>query len=146
MRILIEMTVDETRAAILSGALDELALCIREDRSKRAEIEDLLKSKEDTYRLRTPKAKTPAPQEEPEAEAPKDLEPAPEAPPWEEPEVMPEPKREVTKEMVREVLGELQKAGRKAEIQELLAKYGVKKFTDVDPSDYASLLTEAEKL
>jgi len=135
MRILIELTVDETRAAAISGALDEFALFIKEEHAKqKASIEDLLKSKEDTYRLK-PKAE-PAPEKE--------------TPPWEEPEVLPETTKdeakEVTKEMVRAVLGDLQKAGKKTEIQELLAKYGVKKFTDVDQKDYASMLAEAEKI
>lgn len=50
----------------------------------------------------------------------------------------------VTLEQVRAVLAEKSHAGHTAEVRELLVKFGAKKLSEIDPSNYAALLVLAE--
>ena len=52
----------------------------------------------------------------------------------------------LTLEEVRAVLAEKSRAGHTAEVKELLAKHGADKLSEIDPAEYAALLTEAEVL
>jgi len=52
----------------------------------------------------------------------------------------------VTLEQVRSVLAEKSAAGRRAEVQALIQKYGATKLSAISPDDYASLLADAEVL
>lgn len=47
---------------------------------------------------------------------------------------------------VREKLSELQKAGKRAKVQELIAGFGVKKLTEVPEDRYAELMQKAGEL
>lgn len=51
-----------------------------------------------------------------------------------------------TKEDVRAILAEMSSRGFTAQVKELLRSHGVDKLSDVDPSEYAALLQEAEGL
>jgi hypothetical protein len=57
----------------------------------------------------------------------------------------PEEKR-VTLEQVRAVLAEKSHDGFTAEVRVLLEKYGASKLSQIDPTNYAALLAEAEAL
>jgi hypothetical protein len=61
-----------------------------------------------------------------------------------EPEAVTEPA--VTLEQVRSVLTEKSRSGLTAQVKALLTKHGANKLSDIDPSDYAELLSEAEGL
>ena len=63
-----------------------------------------------------------------------------------EPETVKKEERTVTKEEVRKLLGIRLKEGYRDQIQELFRKYGGVKLKDIDPSDYAGLLRDAEGL
>lgn len=52
----------------------------------------------------------------------------------------------ITLEAVRAVLAEKSRAGHTAEVRELLQKHGANKLSEIDPSEYAALLAEAEVL
>lgn len=52
----------------------------------------------------------------------------------------------VTLEQVRSILSEKSAAGRRAEVQALIQKYGATKLSAISPDDYASLLVDAEVL
>lgn len=54
--------------------------------------------------------------------------------------------KKVTLEDVRGLLVELSRAGRQAEVQELIKGRGVSKLSEVDPKDFVSLMSEAEEL
>ncbi len=54
--------------------------------------------------------------------------------------------KKVTLEDVRGLLVELSRAGRQAEVQELIKARGVSKLSEVDPKDFVSLMSEAEEL
>lgn len=56
----------------------------------------------------------------------------------------PEPK--LTLEQVRAVLADKSRAGFTAQIRSLLQKHGAAKLSEIDPSQYADLLKEAEGL
>ncbi|MBS4031638.1 MAG: DNA ligase [Clostridiales bacterium] len=59
----------------------------------------------------------------------------------------PEPKENpITLEAVRAVLAEKSRAGHTAEVRELLEKHGAGKLSEIDPSEYSVLLSEAEVL
>lgn len=62
-----------------------------------------------------------------------------------EPEKQPEEKR-VALEEVRAVLAEKSHDGFTAEVRALLQKYGTSKLSEIDPSNYAALLKDAEGL
>lgn len=62
-----------------------------------------------------------------------------------EPENQPE-KKQVTLEEVRAVLAEKSHDGFTAEVRALLQKYGASKLSEIDPSNYSSLLSDAEGL
>ena len=47
---------------------------------------------------------------------------------------------------VREKLSELQKAGKRAKVQELIAGFGVKKLTEVPEDRYTELMQKAGEL
>ena len=47
---------------------------------------------------------------------------------------------------VRAVLAEKSRAGHTAEVRELLLKHGAEKLSDIDPTEYPSLLSDAEVL
>ena len=49
-------------------------------------------------------------------------------------------------EEVRAVLAEKSRAGHTAEVKELLNKHGADKLSEIDPSEYPALLTDAEVL
>lgn len=64
-----------------------------------------------------------------------------------EPETLPEPnKPAVTLEQVRMALAEKSRDGLTAQVKALLTDYGANRLSDVDPSDYADLLSDAEGL
>lgn len=52
----------------------------------------------------------------------------------------------LTLEEVRAVLAEKSRSGHTEEVRELLAKHGAEKLSEIDPSEYAALLAEAEVL
>lgn len=54
--------------------------------------------------------------------------------------------KQVTLEEVRAVLAEKSHAGFTAEVRALLEKYGAAKLSEVEPSQYAELLADAEGL
>jgi hypothetical protein len=67
----------------------------------------------------------------------------------EEPEPVKEPEKEgpaYTLVQVREKLAELQKAGKRAQVQELIAGFGVKKLTEVPEDRYTELMQKAGEL
>lgn len=82
-------------------------------------------------------------------EDPKD-EPKVEEAPEEEPaaEIMPAPveEKKYSIEDVRAVLGKLQKAGKKEEVKELIASFGVDKLSQVKEEDYAALIEKAGEI
>jgi hypothetical protein len=55
-------------------------------------------------------------------------------------------KKEVSLETVRAVLAEKSRNGHTAEVRELLKKHGAEKLSEIDPSEYPVLLSEAEVL
>ena len=55
-----------------------------------------------------------------------------------------EEKKSVTLEEVRSVLAEKARAGKTAEVKELLTKFGVNKLSELDASKYDELLKETE--
>ncbi len=64
-----------------------------------------------------------------------------------QPEPVKEPaKKQITLEEVRAVLAEKSHDGFTAEIRELLQKHGASKLSEIDPSKYPSLLSDAEGL
>lgn len=73
-------------------------------------------------------------EDEPQAETPKEQ-------PTPEPE-----KPAVTFVQLRSRLSEISRSGHTAEVKELIAKYGADKLSDLNESDYAALLAEAEGL
>ena len=54
--------------------------------------------------------------------------------------------KSLTLEAVRAVLAEKSRVGHTARVRELLEKHGAKKLSEIDPSEYAALLAEAEVL
>jgi hypothetical protein len=65
------------------------------------------------------------------------------------PEQVAEQKTEVkavTLEQVRAVLAEKSQDGFTAEVRTLLEKHGAPRLSEIDPSNYAALLADAEKL
>lgn len=50
----------------------------------------------------------------------------------------------ITLEEVRAVLAEKSRTGKTAAVKELLQKHGADKLSDIDPSEYAALLADAE--
>lgn len=61
-------------------------------------------------------------------------------------EVPPEKPKAITLEEVRAVLAEKSRAGHTTKVRELLEKYGATKLSEIEPSQYPSLLEEAEVL
>lgn len=61
-------------------------------------------------------------------------------------EAPPEKPKTITLEEVRAVLAEKSRAGHTAKVRELLEKYGATKLSEIEPSQYPSLLAEAEVL
>lgn len=61
-------------------------------------------------------------------------------------ETPPEKPKVITLEEVRAVLAEKSRAGHTAKVRELLENYGATKLSEIEPSQYASLLAEAEVL
>jgi hypothetical protein len=55
-----------------------------------------------------------------------------------------EEKKSVTLEEVRSVLAEKSRAGKTAEVKQLLTKFGVNKLSELDSSKYDELLKETE--
>jgi len=55
-------------------------------------------------------------------------------------------KNPIALETVRAVLAEKSRAGHTAKVRELLEKHGAAKLSEIDPSEYPSLLAEAEVL
>lgn len=49
-------------------------------------------------------------------------------------------------EDVRAVLSEISRAGKTTEMKSLLGKFGAAKLSEVDPKDYAALLTAAKEV
>ena len=49
-------------------------------------------------------------------------------------------------EDVRKILAEKSRLGHTAKIRELLEKYGAKKLSEIDPSNYKDLVADVEKL
>jgi Ca2+-binding EF-hand superfamily protein len=52
----------------------------------------------------------------------------------------------ITLEKVRGVLASKSQSGKQPEVKKLIAKFGAKKLTDIDPDCYEELLKEAEVL
>ena len=61
-------------------------------------------------------------------------------------EPQPAPQPTVAIEQVRAVLSELSRAGKTAQVKELLKKHGGDKLSAVDPAEYLALLREAGEL
>ena len=61
-------------------------------------------------------------------------------------EAPPEKPKAITLEEVRSVLAEKSRAGHTSKVRELLEKYGATKLSEIEPSQYPSLLVEAEVL
>lgn len=55
-------------------------------------------------------------------------------------------KPQIALEDIRTVLAEKSRAGQTAAVKKLLQKHGADKLSDVDPAEYAALLSEAEVL
>ena len=49
-------------------------------------------------------------------------------------------------EDVRKILADKSRLGHTAKIRELLEKYGAKKLSEIEPSNYKDLVTDVEKL
>ena len=49
-------------------------------------------------------------------------------------------------EDVRKILADKSRLGHTAKIRELLEKYGAKKLSDIEPSNYKDLIADVEKL
>lgn len=49
-------------------------------------------------------------------------------------------------EDVRKILADKSRLGHTAKIRELLEKYGAKKLSEIDPSNYKDLVSDVEKL
>ena len=49
-------------------------------------------------------------------------------------------------EDVRKILADKSRLGHTAKIRELLVKYGAKKLSDIEPSNYKDLVADAEEL
>ena len=49
-------------------------------------------------------------------------------------------------EDVRKILADKSRLGHTAKIRELLEKYGAKKLSEIDPSNYKNLVADVEKL
>lgn len=58
----------------------------------------------------------------------------------------PKGKPEITLEQVRGVLAQKSNNGFTAEVRELLTKHGADRLSNIDPSEYAALLADAEAL
>lgn len=56
------------------------------------------------------------------------------------------PQKEVSLEEVRAILAEKSREGKTAAVKELLRKHGADKLSDIDPSEFAALLADAEVL
>ena len=61
-------------------------------------------------------------------------------------EASPETPKAITLEEVRAVLSKKSRAGHTAKVRELLEKYGATKLSEIESSQYPSLLAEAEVL
>lgn len=61
-------------------------------------------------------------------------------------EEQPKPVEAIPLEKVRAVLADKSRLGHTAEVKALLQKHGAVKLSEVDPAEYAALLTEAEVL
>lgn len=59
---------------------------------------------------------------------------------------VPVPEKTITLEEVRSVLSEKSRDGFTTEVRSLLLKHGAEKLSEISPSNYAALLTEAEVL
>ena len=66
------------------------------------------------------------------------------APP--ESETDPAPESEFTADDVREALGKKSQAGFTTKCKALIAKYGVKSVSELDPAHYAAIIAEAEAI
>ena len=55
-----------------------------------------------------------------------------------------EEKKSVSLEDVRAVLAEKSRRGFTEEVKEIISKHGADRLSDIDPSEYESLLSEAE--
>ena len=55
-------------------------------------------------------------------------------------------KSEITLEQVRAALAQKSNSGFTAEVRELLVKHGADRLSNIDPSEYAALLADAEAL
>lgn len=67
----------------------------------------------------------------------------------EEPKNEKKPKKskpEITLEQVRAALAQKSNSGFTAEVRELLVKHGADRLSNIDPSEYAALLADAEAL
>lgn len=67
----------------------------------------------------------------------------------EEPKSEKKPKKnkpEITLEQVRAALAQKSNSGFTAEVRELLVKHGADRLSNIDPSEYAALLADAEAL
>lgn len=56
------------------------------------------------------------------------------------------PQKEVSLEEVRAILAEKSRERKTAAVKELLRKHGADKLSDIDPSEFAALLADAEVL
>lgn len=81
-----------------------------------------------------------APTQQPIASAPKPMEAAPALESHESVE------KPIQQAELRTFLGELSLAGHREALHAIIRKYGVQKFSDVDPKHYAAIKKEAEAL
>jgi hypothetical protein len=82
----------------------------------------------------------------PAAEPPAAEPPAAEPPAAEPPAAEPPAAKIATLEEVRAVLAELSRAGKAPQAKQLIASAGAEKLTEVDPSQFATILSAAKEL
>ena len=105
----------------LQGIIDSLKATVNS-------LESFVKDNADTKDTEKPKEITSKPKEPTPAE---DL-------PWNE--------KTLTFEEVRRLLAQKSKSGYSKEIKALITKHGAEKLSDINPSEYAALVAEAEVL
>ena len=105
----------------LQGVIDSLKATVNS-------LESFVKDNADTKAAEKPKEITSKPKDPTPAE---DL-------PWE--------KKTLTFEEIRRLLAQKSKSGYSKEIKALISKHGAEKLSDINPSEYAALVAEAEVL
>jgi uncharacterized Zn finger protein (UPF0148 family) len=138
MNIKIEITAPGLEKALnnLAGSFGQIGVPVVATSEKTKEEPKQEKDKkQDKKEDKPPKQKEPDVKKEPEAEK----EPEADAPPEDD-------ALKVSLEEVREKLATLAKAGKQAEVKELITSFDAKKLTDIDQKHFAEVIKKAEKL